>query len=72
MLQRGGAAATGGAGPNLNPNPDPDPNLDPSPNPNPRCNVGYAFINFISTTDILPFYEEFNHKKWDRFNSDKV
>ena len=21
-----------------------------------RCNVGYAFINFISTTDILPFY----------------
>lgn len=37
-----------------------------------RCNVGYAFINFISTTDILPFYEEFNHKKWDRFNSDKV
>ena len=37
-----------------------------------RCNVGYAFINFISTADILPFYEEFNHKKWDRFNSDKV
>ena len=37
-----------------------------------RCNVGYAFINFISTADILPFYEEFNYKKWDRFNSDKV
>ena len=97
-----------------------------------RCNVGYAFINFISTSDILAFYvrrnptplaplapprvepavegcqgcegcegcevgggadaggvaeapralrpnaalapsqEEFNHKKWDRFNSDKV
>ena len=37
-----------------------------------RCNVGYAFINFISTADILPFYEEFNFKKWDRFNSDKV
>ena len=37
-----------------------------------RCNVGYAFINFLSPAHILAFYEEFNFRKWDRFNSDKV
>ena len=36
------------------------------------CNVGYAFINFLSPAHILAFYEEFNFRKWDRFNSDKV
>ena len=35
-------------------------------------NVGYAFINFLSPAHILAFYEEFNFRKWDRFNSDKV
>ena len=37
-----------------------------------RCNVGYAFINFASPEFIIPFYEEFNNKKWDKFNSEKV
>lgn len=37
-----------------------------------KCNVGYAFVNFISPADIPPFYEEFNHRLWDRFNSNKV
>lgn len=37
-----------------------------------KCNVGYAFINFIKPIYILDFYEEFNNKKWERFNSEKV
>jgi hypothetical protein len=57
------------------------PSLAPSPTPLTRrasaaplrsCNVGYAFINFLSPAHILAFYEEFNFRKWDRFNSDKV
>ena len=37
-----------------------------------KCNVGYAFVNFISTSAIPAFYEEFNFRQWDRFNSNKV
>jgi len=37
-----------------------------------KCNVGYAFINMISTAHIIPFYEAFNGKKWEKFNSEKV
>lgn len=37
-----------------------------------RCNVGYAFINFIDPLSIPTFYEEFNNKKWEKFNSEKV
>lgn len=37
-----------------------------------RCNVGYAFINFIDPLSIPPFFEEFNNKKWEKFNSEKV
>lgn len=37
-----------------------------------RCNVGYAFINFIDPLSIPTFFEEFNSKKWERFNSEKV
>lgn len=37
-----------------------------------RCNVGYAFINFIDSKTILSFFEEFNGKKWSKFNSEKV
>jgi len=36
-----------------------------------NCNVGYAFINFISPYYILRFYAEMNAKKWERFNSEK-
>ncbi|KAL4027539.1 hypothetical protein IC575_010708 [Cucumis melo] len=37
-----------------------------------KCNVGYAFINMVSPTQIIPFYEAFNGKKWEKFNSEKV
>ncbi|CAN4105744.1 unnamed protein product [Withania somnifera] len=37
-----------------------------------KCNVGYAFINMLSPPLIIPFYEAFNGKKWEKFNSEKV
>ncbi|CAO2034772.1 unnamed protein product [Urochloa humidicola] len=37
-----------------------------------KCNVGYAFINMISPTHIVSFYQEFNGKKWEKFNIEKV
>lgn len=37
-----------------------------------KCNVGYAFINFIDPISIPEFYKEFNNKKWEKFNSEKV
>ncbi|MQM06118.1 hypothetical protein Taro_038943 [Colocasia esculenta] len=37
-----------------------------------KCNVGYAFINMVSPSYIGSFYEAFNGKKWEKFNSEKV
>ena len=37
-----------------------------------RCNVGYAFINFIDYSYIPYFYKEFDGKKWEKFNSEKI
>ncbi|KAJ4729046.1 Protein MEI2-like [Melia azedarach] len=37
-----------------------------------KCNVGYAFINMGSPYHIISFYEAFNGKKWEKFNSEKV
>ncbi|CAM8985847.1 unnamed protein product [Rhodiola kirilowii] len=37
-----------------------------------KCNVGYAFINMLSPKYIIPFYQAFNGKKWEKFNSEKV
>lgn len=37
-----------------------------------RCNVGYAFINMIDPQQIIPFFQAFNGKKWEKFNSEKV
>ncbi|XP_073118242.1 protein MEI2-like 4 isoform X3 [Elaeis guineensis] len=37
-----------------------------------KCNVGYAFINMIDPQHIIPFYQTFNGKKWEKFNSEKV
>ncbi|KAF3323578.1 protein MEI2-like 4 isoform X2 [Carex littledalei] len=37
-----------------------------------KCNVGYAFINMINPQHIIPFYQTFNGKKWEKFNSEKV
>ncbi|XP_064985296.1 protein MEI2-like 4 isoform X3 [Musa acuminata AAA Group] len=37
-----------------------------------KCNVGYAFINMINPQHIIWFYQSFNGKKWEKFNSEKV
>lgn len=37
-----------------------------------KCNVGYAFINMTDPQHIIPFYQAFNGKKWEKFNSEKV
>ncbi|KAF9292149.1 hypothetical protein BGZ68_010405 [Mortierella alpina] len=37
-----------------------------------RCNVGYAFINFINADVIESFVKAHVGKKWPRFNSDKI
>ncbi|KDO35737.1 hypothetical protein SPRG_18883 [Saprolegnia parasitica CBS 223.65] len=37
-----------------------------------KCNMGYAFVNFMETATIGPFYEAFNGQRWPNFNSDKV
>ncbi|CAK4091585.1 unnamed protein product [Aphanomyces euteiches] len=37
-----------------------------------KCNMGYAFINFVTYDAIVPFYQAFNGQKWRNFNSEKV
>ncbi|KAL3638299.1 hypothetical protein CASFOL_017670 [Castilleja foliolosa] len=37
-----------------------------------KCNVGYAFINMVYPSHIITFFEAFNGKKWEKFNSEKV
>ncbi|KAI4363767.1 hypothetical protein MLD38_019942 [Melastoma candidum] len=37
-----------------------------------KCNVGYAFINMVSTSNVISFYKKFNGKKWENFNSGKI
>jgi len=38
-----------------------------------RCNVGYAFINMRdSVTGVPLLFNEFNGRRWERFNSEKV
>ncbi|XP_057773883.1 protein MEI2-like 4 isoform X1 [Salvia miltiorrhiza] len=37
-----------------------------------KCNVGYAFINMTDPALIVHFYQTFNGKKWEKFNSEKV
>ncbi|CAM8882690.1 unnamed protein product [Rhodiola kirilowii] len=37
-----------------------------------KCNVGYAFINMTSPSNIVSFYQAFNGKRWEKFNSEKV
>ena len=34
--------------------------------------MGYAFINFIDYHDIVKFVTEFNAKRWEKFNSEKI
>ncbi|CAI9087904.1 OLC1v1021570C1 [Oldenlandia corymbosa var. corymbosa] len=37
-----------------------------------KCNVGYAFINMLSPSHIVPLYKAFHGKRWEKFNSGKV
>lgn len=37
-----------------------------------KCNVGYAFINFLDNKDIIEFVNQFHGEKWRSFNSDKI
>lgn len=40
-----------------------------------RCNVGYAFVNFYEQfrkEAIVEFFQLFNEKRWDKFNSEKI
>jgi hypothetical protein len=37
-----------------------------------KCNLGYAFLNFIHPIYIVDFVVEFAGKRWDRYNSEKV
>ena len=37
-----------------------------------KCNIGYAFINFIHPIYITEFFQEFNAQKWQCFNSNKI
>ena len=37
-----------------------------------KCNLGFAFINFVEPFHIILFYEIYRGKKWKKFNSDKI
>ncbi|KAI8140266.1 RNA recognition motif 2-domain-containing protein [Fennellomyces sp. T-0311] len=36
-----------------------------------KCNVGYAFINFIDVKSVITFAKERVGRRWNRFNSEK-
>ena len=36
-----------------------------------KCNLGFAFINFVEPFHIILFYELYRGKKWKKFNSEK-
>ena len=37
-----------------------------------KCNVGYAFINFMTLESVRSFFCALHRKKWPRFNSSKI
>ncbi|CAD8085476.1 unnamed protein product [Paramecium primaurelia] len=37
-----------------------------------KCNMGYAFINFIHPLYIVQFYKDFHDNGWPHFNSEKI
>ena len=37
-----------------------------------KCNLGFAFINFVEPFHIILFYELYSGKKWKKFNSEKI
>ena len=37
-----------------------------------NCNVGYAFVNMVSTDFLPAFHATLHNNRWERFNSEKV
>ncbi len=37
-----------------------------------KCNLGFAFINFVDSFHIISFYDLYRGKKWKKFNSEKT
>ncbi|KRH92299.1 meiosis protein mei2 [Pseudoloma neurophilia] len=37
-----------------------------------NCNVGYAFINFLSNKNVIDFYNIVNKREWKLFTSNKI
>jgi hypothetical protein len=37
-----------------------------------KCNLGFAFINFIDPMHVILFYDRYRGKKWQKFKSEKV
>ena len=37
-----------------------------------ECNLGYAFVNFISVEHIKEFFLEFHRQKWTKYKSPKT
>lgn len=37
-----------------------------------KCNVGYAFVNFVSVKDVQSFYKRISGKGWKNFTSSKI
>ncbi|EQB61092.1 rna recognition domain-containing protein 2 [Vairimorpha apis BRL 01] len=37
-----------------------------------KCNVGYAFVNFIDKQSVRSFYNKINNKGWKKFSSNKI
>ena len=37
-----------------------------------KCNLGFAFINFVEPFHIILFYELYRGKKWKKYNSEKL
>ena len=37
-----------------------------------KCNMGYAFINFVHAIFIVDFFMQLDSQKWPTFNSDKI
>jgi hypothetical protein len=37
-----------------------------------KCNLGFAFINFVDPMHIIYFFDLYRGRRWKRFKSDKV
>ena len=37
-----------------------------------KCNMGYAFVNFIEAQSVVPFFCKYSGRRWNNFNSEKV